>query len=96
LELRTEDVLSNEHQLMLNQLSFELAERQRLTTPYHMSLTPLILVFRLDQKKKELTQQKEALLKESKTKIATMESVKTQIDMLMKVRDAILSICFHA
>ncbi|KAF8204991.1 Fms-interacting protein-domain-containing protein [Pholiota molesta] len=29
-EARTEEVLSNEHQLMLNRLSFELAERQRL------------------------------------------------------------------
>ena len=28
-EARTEDVLSDEHQLMLNRLSFELAERQR-------------------------------------------------------------------
>jgi THO complex subunit 5 len=33
LDSRTEDVLANEHQLMLNRLSFELAERQRLTTP---------------------------------------------------------------
>ncbi|KAF8529024.1 Fms-interacting protein-domain-containing protein [Hysterangium stoloniferum] len=29
-EVRTEDILKNEHQLMLNRLSFELAERQRL------------------------------------------------------------------
>ena len=28
-EARTDDVLQNEHQLMLNRLSFELAERQR-------------------------------------------------------------------
>jgi len=28
-EARTEEVLADEHQLMLNQLSFELAERQR-------------------------------------------------------------------
>jgi hypothetical protein len=28
-ELRTEDVLNNEHSLMLNRLSFELQERQR-------------------------------------------------------------------
>ena len=31
-EARTEDVLADEHQLMLNRLSFELAERQR----YHI------------------------------------------------------------
>ena len=29
IEARTEDVLANEHQLMLNRLGFELAERQR-------------------------------------------------------------------
>ncbi|KAF8639855.1 hypothetical protein AX17_001110 [Amanita inopinata Kibby_2008] len=66
-EARTEDVLSDKHQLMLNRLSFELAERQRL-----------------DQKKKELMQQKEDLLKESKAKLVTMDSVKLQIDTLMK------------
>lgn len=32
-EARTEDVLSDEHQLMLNRLSFELAERQRFANP---------------------------------------------------------------
>ncbi|KAJ8469551.1 hypothetical protein ONZ51_g8927 [Trametes cubensis] len=66
-EARTEEVLADEHQLMLNRLSFELSERQRL-----------------DQKRRELIKEKEALLKESKTKAATMESVKTQIDSLMK------------
>lgn len=36
-EARTEDVLSDEHQLMLNRLSFELAERQRCPfSVYHM------------------------------------------------------------
>ncbi|KAG6814193.1 hypothetical protein H0H92_000870 [Tricholoma furcatifolium] len=64
---RTEDVLADEHQLMLNRLSFELAERQRL-----------------DLVRKELIQSKEELLKESKTKASTMDSVKTQIDQLIK------------
>ena len=31
-EARTEDVLADEHQLMLNRLSFELFERQRYVT----------------------------------------------------------------
>ncbi|KAF8165330.1 Fms-interacting protein-domain-containing protein [Crassisporium funariophilum] len=66
-EARTEEVLTDDHQLMLNRLSFELAERQRL-----------------DLRKKELMQQKEDLLKQSKSKVSTMESVKAQIDMLMK------------
>ncbi|KAG0709649.1 Fms-interacting protein-domain-containing protein [Suillus ampliporus] len=66
-EARSDDVLQNTHQLMLNRLSFELVERQRL-----------------DQKRKELTSQKEDLLKQSKLKLATVESVKTQIESLMK------------
>ncbi|KAN0097642.1 Fms-interacting domain containing protein [Tylopilus felleus] len=66
-EARTPDVLENSHQLMLNRLSFELAERQRL-----------------DLRRKELLVQKEELLKQSKTKLATVESVKQQIDSLMK------------
>ncbi|KAF8897549.1 Fms-interacting protein-domain-containing protein [Infundibulicybe gibba] len=69
---RAEDVLSDEHQLMLNRLSFELAERQRL-----------------DLRKKELLQKKEELLKESKVKVATMDSVKSQIDVLMKTASEI-------
>ncbi|KAG1755676.1 Fms-interacting protein-domain-containing protein [Suillus lakei] len=66
-EARSDDVLQSVHQLMLNRLSFELVERQRL-----------------DQKRKELTAQKEELLKHSKLKLATVESVKTQIESLMK------------
>jgi len=66
-EARTEQVLSDDHQLMLNRLSFELAERQGL-----------------DQKKKELVQCKEDLLKESKSKLSLMDNVKTQIETLMK------------
>ncbi|KAJ7781224.1 Fms-interacting protein-domain-containing protein [Mycena metata] len=67
-EARTEDVLSDEHQLLLNRLSFEFVERQRL-----------------DKRKKELMQQKEDLLKESKAKLNTMDSVKSQIDTLVKL-----------
>ncbi|KAK2466224.1 hypothetical protein APHAL10511_001866 [Amanita phalloides] len=66
-EARTPDVLADEHQLMLNRLSFELAERQRL-----------------DQRKRELLQRKEDLLKESKAKVMTLDSVKAQLDSLMK------------
>ncbi|KAJ7498906.1 Fms-interacting protein-domain-containing protein [Mycena latifolia] len=66
-EARTEEVLSDEHQLLLNRLSFEFVERQRL-----------------DKMKKELLQQKEELLKESKAKSNTMDSVKAQIETLVK------------
>ncbi|KAF8655261.1 hypothetical protein AX16_003162 [Volvariella volvacea WC 439] len=66
-EARTEEVMNDEHQLMLNRLSFELAERQRL-----------------DLKKKELTQKRDDLLKESRSKVATMDSVKAQIEQLVK------------
>ncbi|TFY78845.1 hypothetical protein EWM64_g5166 [Hericium alpestre] len=67
-EARTEAVMSNEHQLMLNRLGFELVERQRL-----------------DKRAKELAQQKEELLKESKAKAAVVDNVKVQIDTLMKM-----------
>jgi THO complex subunit 5 len=73
---------------MLNRLSFELAERQRsaisLITCFFLILSPP--VNSLDLKKKNLTQQKEELLKETKAKAATLDSVKIQIDTLMKVR----------
>lgn len=39
----------------------------------------------MDLKRKELTLQKEELLKESKSKVVTMDGVKSQIDMLVKV-----------
>ncbi|KAF8592332.1 hypothetical protein K439DRAFT_1625729 [Ramaria rubella] len=38
-EARTDDVLQNEHQLMLNRLSFELAERQRLDECHKQLIT---------------------------------------------------------
>ncbi|OSX60394.1 hypothetical protein POSPLADRAFT_1147373 [Postia placenta MAD-698-R-SB12] len=67
-EARTEGVLADEHQLMLNRLSFELAERQRL-----------------DQRQKELLRQKEEMLKEGKAKLATMDSVQSQVDALIRM-----------
>ena len=85
-EAHTEEVLQDEHQLMLNRLSFELVERQRyaalLTRP---SLLWLRFASSLDQRKKELLQEKEELLKESKSKVTTMDSIKVQVDTLMKV-----------
>jgi THO complex subunit 5 len=85
-EARTGGVLSDEHQLMLNRLSFELAERQRCAiSVYHMVILTNHVTQRLDLKKKELVQQKEELLKESKIKVTTMDNVKSQIDVLMKV-----------
>ncbi|ETW83940.1 hypothetical protein HETIRDRAFT_449547 [Heterobasidion irregulare TC 32-1] len=71
-EAHAEDVMSNQHQLMLNRLSFELQPRHRL-----------------DQRVKELTQQKEELLRDSKSKLVTMESVKVQIDTLVKTASEI-------
>jgi THO complex subunit 5 len=86
-EARSDDVLQNPHQLMLNRLSFELVERQRYCSTQITNRHPhLILRHRLDQKRKELSAQKEDLLKQSKLKLATVESVKTQIESLMKVR----------
>jgi len=71
-EAHSEDVLSNEHQLMLNRLGFELVERQRL-----------------DRRAKELAQEKEDLLKATKSQAATTESVKVQIETLLKTASEI-------
>ena len=49
---------------------------------------------RLDLKRKELLKQKEALLRESKAKLATMETVKAHIDTLMKV--GVQPLCLRA
>ncbi|KAI6113664.1 Fms-interacting protein-domain-containing protein [Pisolithus croceorrhizus] len=72
-DARTEDVLGNPHQLMLNRLSFELAERQSLSFDVGSTF-----------KRKELVLLKEELLKQSKIKSAMVDSVKSQIDALMK------------
>lgn len=48
--------------------------------------TQHIMKHRLDQKQKEMQQQKDELLKQSKAQAVTMENVKSQIDILVKVR----------
>jgi len=66
-ESRSQEILADEHKLMISRLNFELAERQRL-----------------EAKRKSLTQEKEVLLKQSKTRQTIMDNVKTQIDVLVK------------
>ena len=85
-EAHSEDVLSNEHQLMLNRLGFELVERQRFNGFSSATIRLAHAHFaRLDRKVKELAQEKEEVLKTSKSQAATTESVKTQIEALLKV-----------
>jgi THO complex subunit 5 len=72
---------------MLNRLSFELAERQRynfLECSNHV-FRDLMPFPRLDTKKKELLQQREELIKQKKAITTVGESVKTQIDNVVKV-----------
>lgn len=57
-------------------------------SPSSAPLAPI----RLDRRVKELTQQKEELLKESKANASTADSVKAQIDLLVKVRTVISSV----
>jgi THO complex subunit 5 len=83
-EARTEAVLQDEHQLMLNRLSFELVERQRYALLTRPTLLWLSFASSLDQRKRELLQEKEELLKESKSKVTTMDNIKVQVDTLMK------------
>lgn len=62
-----EETMQDEHQLMLQRLNFELAERQRL-----------------EARRKELVQAKEDLLKQSRSKAATLDTVRAHIDTLTK------------
>lgn len=74
---------------MLSRLNFELYERQRFV--WHLIVSVYItsnIMSRLDQRRKELLEQKEELLKQNKTKLNTLDSVKAYIDALTKV-------CFH-
>lgn len=74
---------------MLSRLNFELYERQRFV--WHLIFSVYItsnIMSRLDQRRKELLEQKEELLKQNKTKLNTLDSVKAYIDALTKV-------CFH-
>ena len=91
-EAHSEEALSDEHQLMLNRLGFELVERQRFNefSSAAIGVTHAHLA-RLDRKVKELAQEKEDLLKSSKSQAATTESVKLQIEALLKVALAFLS-----
>ncbi|KII95191.1 hypothetical protein PLICRDRAFT_48157 [Plicaturopsis crispa FD-325 SS-3] len=80
-EARTSDVLENEHQLMLNRLSFELAERQRLDLQRK----------ELTQQKEELTKQsrqKAATLDNVKLQLDTL--MKTAAEIQKKVDELVL------
>jgi len=66
-ESKTEEILNDSHQLIINRLNFELSERQRL-----------------DRRKKELQQQKDVLIKETKDKVAAIDNVRQQLDIFLK------------
>jgi len=66
-ELKTEEILNDPHQLIINRLNFELSERQRL-----------------DKRRKELQQQKDDFIKETKAKVAAIDNVRQQLDIFLK------------
>ncbi|KIJ56676.1 hypothetical protein M422DRAFT_149311 [Sphaerobolus stellatus SS14] len=66
-EARSEEALKDEHQLRLNRLSFELAERQKL------------LEF-----KKQLTAERDSLLKEAREQQAKLDVINAQVERLSK------------
>ncbi|KDQ64511.1 hypothetical protein JAAARDRAFT_52459 [Jaapia argillacea MUCL 33604] len=79
-ELRTQDILENEHQLMLSRLSFELAERQRLDEKRKALL----------QRKEELLKEskaKAATMENVKVQIDTL--MKTAADIQKKVEELV-------
>ncbi|EPQ59250.1 hypothetical protein GLOTRDRAFT_33218 [Gloeophyllum trabeum ATCC 11539] len=81
-ELRTEEVLADEHQLLLNRLSFELSERQKLSQRYEE------LRARRDQMLKE-SKAKQALTETVKGHIDTL--MKTALEIQKKVDDVVPS-----
>ncbi|TFK55721.1 hypothetical protein OE88DRAFT_1652158 [Heliocybe sulcata] len=81
-EHKTEDVLANEHQLMLNRLSFELSERQKLSQRNEELET------RRDQMQKE-SKAKQALTDNVKAHIDTL--MKTALDVQKKVDELVPS-----
>lgn len=86
-ESKTEEILNDPHQLIISRLNFELSERQR----YLSSLSPILQLHshtclpRLEKRRKELQQQKDDLIKETKAKVAAIDNVRQQLDLFLKV-----------
>lgn len=85
-ESKTEEILNDPHQLIISRLNFELSERQRCPS-YFSSFpgsTPHTRIARLDKRRKELQQQKDDLIKETKAKVAAIDNVRQQLDIFLK------------
>ena len=86
-ESKTEEILNDPHQLIISRLNFELSERQRYLSP----LSPIPQLYsntclpRLEKRRKELQQQKDDLIKETKAKVAAIDNVRQQLDLFLKV-----------
>lgn len=86
-ESKTEEILNDPHQLIISRLNFELSERQRYLSP----LSPIPQLHshtclpRLEKRRKELQQQKDDLIKETKAKVAAIDNVRQQLDLFLKV-----------
>lgn len=53
-------------------------------------------VYRLDKRKKELQQQKDDLIKETKAKVAAIDNVRQQLDIFLKVSPNATAVFMHA
>lgn len=86
-ESKTEEILNDPHQLIINRLNFELSERQRYPSsrPTLLPISSHTLLIRLDKRRKELQQQKDDLIKETKAKVAAIDNVRQQLDIFLKV-----------
>lgn len=85
-EARTEEILGDDHKAMISRLHFELTERQRCALCLFRRYVRIDQwQHRLEAKRKVLVSEKDALLKQSKSRQTTMDSVKGQIDALVKV-----------
>ena len=85
-ESKTEEILDDPYRLIISRLNFELSERQRCTFFSPFSRSTLSLGFtRLDKRRKQLQQQKDDLIKETKAKVAAIDNVRQQLDIFLKV-----------
>jgi hypothetical protein len=85
-EARTEEVLKDEHQLLLGRLNLELSERIRCVSIFHFDQANSVNSFRLDAQKKRMIAEKEKLLSENKKAEGGLDALVVELDGLSKVR----------
>ena len=63
--------------------------------PSHSPSSFLHTEYRLEKRRKELQQQKDDLIKETKAKVAAIDNVRSQLDIFLKVRNFHVRVFTH-